>query len=109
MRVGILGVAHLHVDAYIGNLRAAGAEVVGVNDRDELRARMWGERFDVPVHGDLDRLLSGRLDAVLVCSETAHHAGLVEKAAAAGCAVLCEKPLGTGYDDSARIVAACKE
>jgi predicted dehydrogenase len=108
MRVGILGVAHLHVDEYIGNLRAAGAEVVGVHDRDGLRARMWGERFDVPVYEDLDRLLSARLDAVVVCSETAHHVDLVDKAATAGCAVLCEKPLGTGREDSARIVAACE-
>jgi predicted dehydrogenase len=44
---------------------------------------------------------------VVVCSETAHHAVLVEEAAAAGCAVLCEKPLGVGTGDSARIVAAC--
>jgi predicted dehydrogenase len=109
MRVGILGVAHLHVDAYIGNLRAAGAEVVGVFDRDSLRGRMWGARFGVAVHEDLDALLAAGLDAVVVCSETAHHAELVEKAAAAGCAVLCEKPLGVGPGDSARIVAACEQ
>ncbi len=108
MRVGILGVAHLHVDAYIGNLRAAGAEVVGVHDRDALRARMWGERFGVTVHGDVAGLLAAGLDAVVVCSETAHHAELVEQAAAAGCTVLCEKPLGVGPQDSARIVAACE-
>jgi predicted dehydrogenase len=107
-RIGILGVAHLHVDAYIGNLRAAGAEVVGVHDRDATRARAWGRRFGVEVHEDLDRLLAAGLDAVVVCSETAHHAELVEKAAAAGCAVLCEKPLGVGHEDSARIVAACE-
>jgi predicted dehydrogenase len=108
MRVGILGVAHLHVDAYIGNLREAGAEVVGVHDHDPLRARMWGARFGVAVHEDLAALLASGLDAVVVCSETAHHAWLVEQAAAAGCAVLCEKPLGVGPADSARIVAACE-
>jgi predicted dehydrogenase len=107
-RIGILGVAHLHVDAYIGNLRAAGADVVGVYDRDAIRARAWGATFEVAVHDDLDALLGAGLDAVVVCSETAHHAELVEKAAAAGCAVLCEKPLGVGHDDSARIVAACQ-
>jgi predicted dehydrogenase len=108
MRVGILGVAHLHVDAYIGNLRAAGADVVGVHDRDALRGRMWGARHGVTEHEDVDRLVAADLDAVVVCSETVHHAALVEKAAAAGCAVLCEKPLGVGPEDSARIVAACE-
>jgi predicted dehydrogenase len=109
LRIGILGVAHLHVDAYIGNLRAAGAEVVGVHDRDATRARAWGARFGVAVHDDLAGLLSAHLDAVVVCSETAFHAELVEAAAAAGCAVLCEKPLGVGYTDSARIVVACDQ
>jgi predicted dehydrogenase len=105
-RIGILGVAHLHVDAYIGNLRAAGAEVVGVHDHDVTRARIWGAKFGVAVSEDLDALVN-RVDAVVVCAETAHHAALVERAAAAGCAVLCEKPLGVGHEDSARIVAAC--
>jgi predicted dehydrogenase len=107
MRIGILGVAHLHVDAYIGNLRAAGADVIGVHDHDALRGRMWGARYGVPVHGDVDGLLAAGPDAVVVCSETVHHAALVELAADAGCAVLCEKPLGVGPEDSARIVTAC--
>ena len=53
LRIGILGVAHLHADAYIGNLRASGVEVVGVHDRDVVRARAWGARFGVPVDEDL--------------------------------------------------------
>jgi predicted dehydrogenase len=102
----MLGVAHLHADAYVGNLRAAGAHVVGVHDHDSTRARSWGARYAVDAQEDLGALLAG-VDAVVVCSETAHHAALVEQAAAAGCAVLCEKPLGVGAEDSARIVAAC--
>src|SRR4051795_11712114 len=106
-RVGILGVAHLHADAYIGNLRAAGADVVGVFDHDGPRAQAWDRGFGVPTVARLDDLLSAELDAVVVCSETARHAALAERAAAAGCAVLCEKPLGVGHDDTARILAAC--
>jgi predicted dehydrogenase len=109
LRIGILGVAHLHVDAYVDNLRSAGADVAGVYDPDSSRARSWGVRHGVTVHHDLDQLLAGGLDGVVVCSETVHHRGLVERAAAAGCAVLCEKPLGVAQGDSARIVAACEE
>lgn len=105
-RIGMLGVAHLHADAYIGNLRAAGAVVVGVYDHDATRARIWGAKFGVPEYEDLGKLLAA-VDAVVVCAETARHAALVEHAAAAGCAILCEKPLGVGREDSARIVAAC--
>jgi predicted dehydrogenase len=107
LRVGILGVAHLHADAYIGNLRAAGADVAGVHDSDATRARMWGATFGVPAVQDLAGLLAD-VDAVVVCAETLHHPALVEQAAEAGCAVLCEKPLGVTVDDSARIVAACE-
>jgi predicted dehydrogenase len=109
VRIGILGVAHLHVDAYVGNLRSAGAVVAGVHDPDPQRARSWGARYDVTVHDDLDALLADDLDGVVVCSETAHHRALVERAAAAGCAVLCEKPLGVTHEDSARIVAVCDD
>ena len=44
-RVGILGVAHLHVDSYIVELRSAGADVIGVFDNDRERASAWGARF----------------------------------------------------------------
>jgi predicted dehydrogenase len=69
---------------------------------------MWGARFGVTMFESLDGLLDADIDAVVVCSETVHHAELVDRAAAAGCAVLCEKPLGIGARDSARIVAACE-
>lgn len=109
MRIGILGVAHLHVDAYIDNLRHAGADVVGIHDHDRERGQSWGGRHEVEVYDDLDALLDRELDGVVVCAETARHVELVEAAARAGCAVLCEKPLGVSSADSVRIVAACEQ
>lgn len=92
VRIGILGVAHLHVDTYAGNLRAAGAEVVGVHDVDAVRGAGWrGARHGVPFFADLDELLATGLDGVVVCSETALHVTMVEAAARAGLAVLCER------------------
>src|SRR4028118_1476287 len=109
VRIGMLGVAHLHADSYVDNLRAAGALVIGVYGPDLVRARSWGAHHVVTVHEEADSLLSQALDGVLVCSETVHHRELVERAAAAGCAVLCEKPLGVAHEDGARIVEACEE
>ncbi|MCL1839248.1 MAG: Gfo/Idh/MocA family oxidoreductase [Propionibacteriaceae bacterium] len=107
LRVGFLGAAHLHADAYVQNLRTAGAQVVGVYDWVPIRALWWGQKFGVAPFDELEALLTD-CDAVVVCSETAFHADLVEQAASAGCAVLCEKPLGTNYADSAQIVSACE-
>ena len=51
VRIGLLGVAHLHVDAYVANLRAAGATVVGTTDEDPVRGRQWAATHDVPWYG----------------------------------------------------------
>jgi predicted dehydrogenase len=108
-RIGILGVAHLHADAYIGNLRQAGAAVVGVYDRDAARGAAWARKYEVPLYPDVGDLLAQGLDGVLVCAETLHHRELVEKAAAAGTAVLCEKPLGVNMEDTQAIVQSCRD
>ncbi len=48
------------------------------------------------------------VDAVYVASPNHAHRPLVEAAAAAGCAVLCEKPMATTMADARAMVAACE-
>jgi predicted dehydrogenase len=108
VRVGIFSTAHLHIDAYIGNLRAvAGVEVVGVADHDHARAGAWGDAHGVAVFDSYASLLDAGVDAVVVCSETSRHRELVEMAAGAGAHVLCEKPLAATTGDADAIVTAC--
>lgn len=109
MRIGLLGVAHLHVDAYIENLRRCDVEVVGVTDRDPVRGRRWAEEHRVPWFEDRAQLVHEGLDAVVVCSETSRHLDDVEAAAAAGVAVLCEKPLATTDEAATAIVKVCRD
>lgn len=109
MKIAILGVAHLHVDEYIRNLRVAGVDVIGVFDWDAHRGAAWARTFGVPWFSDLDELLAREPDGVVVCSETVHHRDLVVAAASVGAAVLCEKPLGIGAEDSTAIVEACRD
>lgn len=108
MRIGILGMAHLHVDAYLVNLRAADVEIVGVTDDDPLRGQRWASVNAVPWFDNAQSLLAESVDGVIICSETAGNRAHVEAAAAANVAVLCEKPLATNEDDAAAIVAACE-
>lgn len=107
MRVGFLSAAHHHADAYVNNFRAAGVDVAGVCDDDPERGQRWASAHGVPWFGSADELLDAGMDAVAVCAETVHHRRLVEQAASAGVAVLCEKPLATTDEDAQAIVDVC--
>jgi predicted dehydrogenase len=100
LRVGIVSTAHLHVWSYAGLLKAhPQAEIVGVWDDDSERGDAFGERIGVPVDRDLDALLD-RCDAAVIMSENLRHREHIERAAKAGKAILCEKPLVVSEEDA---------
>jgi len=64
----------------------------------------------VPVYDTLDRLIEAEsLDAVIISSSTSAHIGNVERCAAAGLHILCEKPLGLSLDECSRAVNAVEK
>lgn len=108
MRMGILSFAHLHAEAYIGNLRAIpGVEMMGIADEDQARGKHFADLLNVPLYPSYEALLAEQPDGVLVCSENAHHRALVEMAAEAGAHVLCEKLLATSLADAQAMIDAC--
>ncbi len=108
MKIGIMSFAHLHAEAYIGNLRAIpGVEMIGIADEQLKRGKQFSKQFDARLYSSYEELLL-EADAVLVCSENSRHRPLVEMAAAAGVHVLCEKPLATTAEDAEAMLAACK-
>ena len=105
---GIAGCGWVARDHALPGLLAAGAEVVALHDRSvEAMDRM-------PVtsvrHTDFGAFLATPgLDAVYVATPNAAHRPLVEAAAAAGKAVLCEKPLAADVLDAELMVTACRQ
>jgi predicted dehydrogenase len=92
VRVGFYGagfISGFHVSA----LRASRVdnEIVAVHDPDEARAAAFAADHGAAVVGEDE--LPKLVDAVYVTAWTAEHRRLVDKAAAAGVAVFCEKPL----------------
>ena len=103
---GIAGCGWVARDHALPGLLAAGADVVALHDRSA--AAMGRMPVEAARCGDLDEFLaSPGLDAVYVATPNAAHRPVVEAAAAAGKAVLCEKPLAADLPDAEAIVEAC--
>ncbi len=110
MNVGILGFAHGHVDAYCRRWREhpdMGVSVSAGWDHDAERAKRAAERHGLRLLDSPEALLAeSNVEAVVIAAETSMHAELVEKSAAAGKAVVLQKPMAITMAEADRIVAA---
>lgn len=104
-RVGVVGSGFMgatHVAAW-----AAEGAAVTVVGRDGPRAAALAAQHGAAVARSLDELLDV-VDVVDVCTPTDTHVELCLAAAAAGCHVVCEKPLALSVADARRIIDACE-
>lgn len=105
--VGRMGITHAE------NLvrRIPGVELVAVTTSRAERAAEARRRCGaVAVYPDLETLLAAeRLDAVVIASSTAAHAGNVVQCAAAGVHIFCEKPLALTLPSCDRAIAAAEK
>ena len=81
--------------------------VTAVHDPDAERAASFAARYGAAVVAE-DELLD-LVDAVYVTTWTSEHARLVEKAAARGKAIFCEKPLAVNATIAEAMVAAVEK
>lgn len=106
IRIGVLSFAHYHANFWSEVFRdTPEVAFVGVWDDDPRRGAESAARYGTQFVPSLDALLEA-VDAVAVCSDTAAHRPLIERAAARGKHVLCEKPIATTRDDARAIAAA---
>lgn len=113
MRVAVLSFAHVHAATYIGLLRDRdGIELITADPDappgDPTRGRQLAESLGAAYADTWDEVFALRPDAVVVTSENARHRHLVERAAATGAHVLCEKPLATTEADARAMIDACE-
>lgn len=106
IRFAILSFAHYHANFWAQAINAApDAVLAGIWDDNPARGEQAAAQYSAPFYADLDALLAN-CDAVGITSETAKHADLVERAAAAGKPILLEKPMATSAAEARRIQAA---
>lgn len=110
MKVGILGFAHGHVGMYCGRWRKEpelGVEVAAGWDHDAARLQHAVKDTDTRPFSSVDDLLADRsIAGVVIGAETSMHADLVVKAAAAGKAIVLQKPMALTLAEADRMVAA---
>lgn len=108
LRVGFLGVAHMHALGYAHALAARSdamlAAVLDPEYGEGFRAAAASSGIEVPLPAG-DEEFFDRVDAVIVCSENVRHLEGIRKCLVAGKPVLCEKPLVTS-EEQARDLAA---
>ncbi len=97
IRIGLIGLGSVcEMVHYPGFSRIPGVDIAGLCEVDERllahRQAQWGIARG---YTDVDRFLAVvKPDAVAVAVPNVYHHGIVLKAVAAGCHVLCEKPIG---------------
>ena len=108
--IAILGFAHGHVHAYLDAWRQQpdwGVAAVAGWDHDPARAAAACARHGLAQAESVAALLArADIHAVVIAAETLHHADLACAAAAAGKAVILQKPLALTMAQADRIVAA---
>ncbi len=104
MRIGFIGAGNI-AGYHSKSLRASGEDVTwsAVHDLDPERTAAFAAASGATAAESVDEVID-RSDAVYVCTWTSEHAQLVERVAAAGKAVFCEKPLGFDLASSTAMV-----
>ena len=108
VRWGIVGFGWVAQDYLAPALVEAGDRLVAICDPDP-RARNAARALDTRVHETLDELATDPyVEAVYVATPNDTHRALVETLAAAGKAILCEKPMAPTLADAHAMVDACR-
>ncbi len=103
LRFGLIGAGRIG-KIHGGNIAAnPGARLSLIADADAAAATALATATGAKPASVADILAAADIDAVVICSPTDTHAGLIEQAAKAGKAVFCEKPV----DLSSKRIRAC--
>lgn len=93
LKVGLLGAGRIGQVHAVNIAGHAGSELVAVADVNAEAAANLAAKYGARATTSEEILADPSIDAVLVASSTDTHSDLIEKATAAGKAVLCEKPV----------------
>ncbi len=109
VRIGLIGAGRIgthHATALARHVPTA--ELVAVADAHGESARRLARELGVSATG-IDELLGNEgIEAVAITASSTAHAELIQRAAAAGKAVFCEKPMAMSLAEADIAIAACE-
>jgi len=88
--------------------RHPGAELVAVSDANIEFATKIAEITGAKVVSDIAEIFNKAIDAVLIATPTNTHVDYLKRAAEAGKAIYCEKPIGLDYEEAEQAVRAVR-
>lgn len=111
VRIAIIGaglISNWHIPAVQA---ATGAELAGICDKVQERARAAAEKFRInKVYADTDEVFADpNVDAVVISVPNRFHHDLAIAAARAGKHILLEKPVAHDLDAAKSVLAACRK
>lgn len=108
--IGVLSFAHGHAGMYCQVMKDfADVDLISAWDDNPARGEANTSPNGMTFCSDPGQVLEDpRVDAVIITTETNRHAEFVERAAAAGKTILCQKPMATTLEDCDRIIAAVR-
>jgi predicted dehydrogenase len=104
-RWAVLGTANIAARSFLPAMRAAGHVATVVGSRDPARAASWAASHDVGRAATYEEALDADADACYIALPNDQHVAWAARAARAGRAVLCEKPLGLTADEVAGLLS----
>lgn len=93
LKVGLLGAGRIGQVHAVNIAGHTGSTLAAVSDVNTAAATQLAEQFGAQARSSEEILADASIDAVLIATSTDTHSDLIEAAAAAGKAVLCEKPV----------------
>jgi predicted dehydrogenase len=112
VRIAVVGAGAIAQVAHLPVLRKLpGVEVAAICDADVGKAQALASRFEVKdTYDDIEDVLRySRADAVAICTPNHLHETHVVAALAAGCHVLCERPLALTVAGVERVLGASEK
>lgn len=109
LNIGLLGAGRIGmVHASTIAQRVSAARLAAVADVNLAAAQACAAKYGIAQAGadPLEVVNDPKIDAVLICTSTDTHAGLIEAAARAGKQIFCEKPIAMSMDETDRAIDA---